>query len=236
MPTVFIWSPDSNHRYGHAALQTNKYHISFWPDGDVKNELGVVSTALVGVEGCLIFHPELDRFYEGNRLPTATHHIVNATDEAINGIHEEFLRFNRIVPEDVTLEAAEVLLDEYIQPERSVPITRYTFIAAVERQTFFDAIHRNGGARVPFYHRKQSCVSFCFNIINAADPNPQVHIPISQMMPSPSLTGLGRSVDLIQMFLSPPRQPSGIFKVPWFENYVVEHWVADSKPNKCPIT
>ena len=37
------------------------------------------------------------------------------------------------------------------------------------------------GARDPFHRHKQSCVSFCFNLINAADPNPQVHMPVSQI-------------------------------------------------------
>jgi hypothetical protein len=85
------------------------------------------------------------------------------------------------------------------------------------------------GARDPCYHHKQSCVSFCFNLINAADPNPQVHMPVSQMMPSlSSLTEemtsqIGKSGLVTQ---SPPREPNyGIFTVSWFENYVVEYLV-----------
>lgn len=242
-------------------MKTDKFYVSFWSDGDVKKELGVVSTALLGVKGCLVFHHELDRSYEGDRSPTATHHIVNVTDEAINGIYEEFLRFNDIDPEDVTLEMAEVLLDEGLDAERAVPITRYTFLAATEREskTLFDDMRQwnDSGVCVPFYQRKQSCVSFCFNLINAASLNPRVRNPRSQMRRS--LSGLGScvnpsspprsqiepmfslmsaglastsTVNPFELFQSPSSkpEPSGIYTVPWFEKYVVEHWVADATP------
>jgi hypothetical protein len=37
--------------------------------------------------------------------------VVNATNEAINRIHEEFLHYNGIDPEEVTLKAAEKLIE-----------------------------------------------------------------------------------------------------------------------------
>jgi hypothetical protein len=233
MPTVFIFEPNSSHKFGHAALRTDKYHISFWPDGDVKEDLGVVKTAVVGVDASLNFHLELDRYYEGKRRPTGEYEIVNVTDEAINGIHEEFLRYNKIDPADVTLEAAEEVIDNGGRPEMSVSRTPYTFIAAVEKTTMFDAVRPSNS---PFYHLKQSCVSFCFNLINKADPNPQLHFPVSEMV-SPSLFG-GLSVrpeNLIGMLVTSPPRNSGIFTVPWFEKYVVEHWMPDAKPNSCSI-
>ena len=108
MPTVYIWYPDKDHPYGHAALQTDKYHISFWPDGDVKNDLGVARAVGKGVPGSLhFFHHELDRYYEGDRLPTGIYQISYVTDKAINEIYEEFLEYNGIDPADVTLEAGE---------------------------------------------------------------------------------------------------------------------------------
>ena len=76
MPTVYIWCPDKDHPYGHAALQTNKYHISFWPDVDT-SELGKARAIGKGVPGCLVFHHELDHFHEGKRLPTGTYEILN---------------------------------------------------------------------------------------------------------------------------------------------------------------
>jgi hypothetical protein len=186
MPIVYIWSPKiGTNPYGHAALQTDKYHISFWPDGDVKEELGVVKTALVGVDASLVFHPELDRYYEGKRRPTGEYEIVNVTNEAINGIHEEFLHYNGINPADVTLEAAEELVDAFelkvgeARPEMSVSRTPYSYIAIVEEKTMFDTMRWPSSS--PFYHSKQSCVSFCFNLIKKAARNPQLHFTVSEI-------------------------------------------------------
>ena len=132
MPTVYIWYPDKDHPYGHAALQTDKYYISFWPDGDVKNDLGVArAVAGKGVPASLVFHPELDRFYEGIRLPTGRYEIVGATDEAINLVYEEFLHYNGIDPEDVTLQASEQLIEKSEKPEVSLPETKYNAVQVV---------------------------------------------------------------------------------------------------------
>ncbi|XP_046461447.1 uncharacterized protein LOC124207856 [Daphnia pulex] len=90
MPTVYIWYPDKNNRYGHAALQTDKYHISFWSEQDVK-DCGKGTAATVGIPGSLVIHQKRDMELEGNRLPTATYQIVTVTNEAINRIHEEFI-------------------------------------------------------------------------------------------------------------------------------------------------
>ncbi len=115
--------------YGHAALQTAKYHISFWSDGDVKDsELGA---SLIRVPASLVFHPELDRFYEGIRLPTGRYEIVGATDEAINLVYEEFLHYNGIDPEDVTLQASEQLIEKSEKPEVSLPETKYNAVQVV---------------------------------------------------------------------------------------------------------
>jgi hypothetical protein len=83
MPTVYIWYPDKDNKYGHASLQMDKYHISFWPDGDLEELLG--SKPIHNrVPGCLVFHQELDRSNEGNRLPTGIYKISKVSDEAIN--------------------------------------------------------------------------------------------------------------------------------------------------------
>ncbi len=31
MPTALIWTPEDANTFGHAALRTDKYHISLWP-------------------------------------------------------------------------------------------------------------------------------------------------------------------------------------------------------------
>ena len=128
MPTVYIWYPDKDHPYGHTALQTDKYYISFWPDADVSELRKARAIAGKGVPASLVFHQELDRHYEGNRLPTGRYKIVGATDEAINKIHEKFLHYNGINSANVTLEAAEKLFEKGVEPEVSVSKTKYAVV------------------------------------------------------------------------------------------------------------
>jgi hypothetical protein len=209
MPTVYIWYPDKNNPYGHASLQTDKYHISFWPDGDVKQDYNVAMAAIPGIPGALVFHHELDRSLEENQLPTAMYELYNSTDGAINRIHEEFLRYNGIDPEDVTLEAAEELVNEREKPRKSVRKTRYTFVADIRGQlTPFDVLPVppviTGDALSPFkppwYYCKQSCVSFCYHMIENADPKPQ---------------GIGgKLVDFVTL------QSFDNFTVPWLESHI----------------
>jgi hypothetical protein len=105
MPIVLIWLPEGfSNKYGHASLQTDKYYISFWPlEG--KRELSEAS-----VTGRLHFQELVDWDNEGSpekpRGPNSQHEIVNVTNDAINYEYEKFLRYNKIDPEEVTLEAA----------------------------------------------------------------------------------------------------------------------------------
>ena len=151
MPTVYIWYPDKDHPYGHTALQTDKYYISFWPDADVSELRKARAFAGKGVPASLVFHQELDRHYEGNRLPTGRYEIDNATDEAINKIHEEFLEYNGIDPEEVTLEAGEKLVSNrpIIKPQVSVPKTKYALVP--------DQVKKP-----PFYQHEHNCDVYLF--------------------------------------------------------------------------
>nr|CAH0113618.1 unnamed protein product [Daphnia galeata] len=205
MPTVYIWYPDDkDHPYGHTALLTDKYYISFWPDGDI-SEMGKLQAAFHGVPGSLHFHCELDRYCEGNRLPTGSYEIDNATDEAINKIHEEFLEYNGINPADVTLEEGEKHIDDIKNkgwPQKSVAKTLYSYNAHFEGQSSALDLIVPGNAlnnqpknlllpkRSTFYYHKQSCVSFCFNIIEDADPNPQeMHSKLFDLPTNSQTTG-----------------------------------------------
>ncbi|EFX79489.1 hypothetical protein DAPPUDRAFT_304419 [Daphnia pulex] len=214
MPTVYIWYPDKNNPYGHASLQTDKYHISFWPDGDVKQDYDLAMAAILGIPGALVFDQELDRSLEENQLPTAMYELYNSTDGAINRIHEEFLRYNGIDPEDVTLEAAEELVNEREKPKKSVRKTRYTFVADIRGQltpfdymfpvSIFTHLIMVGSPLPPWYHCKQSCVSFCYHMIENADPKPQ---------------GIeGKLVDFVTL------QSFDNFTVPWLESHIKKHW------------
>ena len=214
MPTVYIWSPDKDNKFyiwspdkdnkfGHAALQTDKYHISFWPDGDT-SELGKTRAVLKGVPGSLHFHHELDRYCEGNRLPAGRYEILYATDEAINKIHEEFLEYNGIDPEEVTLEAGEKLVSNrpIIKPQVSVPKTKYALVTNHDGPDRFKTYP-------PFYHLENNCVTFCFSVILTAYPKSA----LNQF--------------LLGMFDVVTLQIYDVFTVPWFESYIKKHWVKD---------
>jgi hypothetical protein len=54
--TVLLWEPASGNPFGHATIQTNTYHMSFWPDGNVKNDFGYFNTFKNGVKSSLVFH------------------------------------------------------------------------------------------------------------------------------------------------------------------------------------
>lgn len=212
MPTVYIWSPDENNRFGHAALQTDKYHISFWSEQDVK-DCGKGKAATVGIPGSLVIHQQLDMELEGNRLPTATYQIDTVTNEAINRIHEEFLLYNKIHPADVTMEAAEKLLDENKTPEVPVGKTPYSYLADIRGQiSMFDLVQPanliNTG-KPPWYHSKQSCLSLCYHMILNADPQSQGIIAI-----------LYHFWTLQQVLDN--------FTVPWFESHVKKFWIRNS--------
>ena len=202
MPTVYIWYPDKDHPYGHAALQTDKYHISFWPDGDVKNDLGVArAVAGNGVPGCLIFHPELDRFYEGIRLPTGIYELdqEKVTDEAINRIHEKFLHYNGIDTADVTLEAGEKLVDQSTPPEVSVSKTKYAIV-------LYNIIYPSDF----YYEYVNNCVSFCSQVILQAGKR----------------SFMNELVDIITDNVTFPILD--LFTVPWFESHIKKNWVKGS--------
>lgn len=120
----------------------------------------------MGVKGCLVFHHELDRSLEGDRLPTGTHQIVNATDQAINEIHEIFLKYNEIDPPEVIARSG------WITPRW------WTYTTREVRSKNQVLLH---------------CLQFKVKRWSA----------------------------LVTQLSS--REPNGIFTVPWFENYVVEH-------------
>jgi hypothetical protein len=52
MAAILIWLPKGSNQYGHVALQTDKYHMSFWPDGTIKRDLSAVDAAVGGVKAC----------------------------------------------------------------------------------------------------------------------------------------------------------------------------------------
>jgi hypothetical protein len=97
-----IWRPSGDNKYGHAAVQTDKYHMSFWPDGAIKSDLSAFQAMTSGVVAAINFHHNLDKYLEDRRDPVQ-YRIVNVSDSALNRIYEKFLAYNNINPSEVTL-------------------------------------------------------------------------------------------------------------------------------------
>jgi hypothetical protein len=203
MPTVLIWLPEDANTFGHAALRTDKYHISFWPFRGKHFRFSEAS-----ITGRLHFHEDLDCISEGSPenpvKPTNQHEIVNVTNEAINCVYEKFLLYNEINSDEVTLEAAE----RYIAKTECLKIlsgTHYSLIGDVIVDKRIEKVYSDllffikrcltpgwGNSNIcldcigkvtanqlthvtcPFYHKAQSCVSMCFNLIEMADTSPLV--------------------------------------------------------------
>src|SRR5690348_1942130 len=86
--SVLIWDPvEPNNRYGHAAIQTNVYHMSLWPDGDTKQDYGEWAT-INGVPASLNFHHRYDKSLEGNRIPKQ-YDLNHLSQSKINQAYEE---------------------------------------------------------------------------------------------------------------------------------------------------
>ncbi|XP_046638234.1 uncharacterized protein LOC124316369 [Daphnia pulicaria] len=187
MPTVYIWRPQGKtNPFGHVALKTDKFYISFWTStgfsDDKIEQLKEVFDFVDGVRGAIVFNQNVDRKNENDFDPIEyIDPIPFLRDEDINSIYEEFLRYNEINPEDVTLERGEQLFKKYQEyeelkkslpreeakkmkqpevPEKSLPKTNYSFSV--------EFVSRKDESEVPFYHQKQSCVSFVFNLIQMA--------------------------------------------------------------------
>ncbi len=159
--------------------QTDKYHMSFWPAGDIKEELGAVNAALSGVPASLVFHQNLDFKLEGNRVPEQ-YEIKVATNAQINEVYEQVLAYNRVDQDKVTLIRGQRHCDRGDRPELDLPKdkTLYTYIPQLVRdkeserkakedpsmmENLFSGVHK------PWYCFSQSCVSFVFNLVEMAD-------------------------------------------------------------------
>jgi hypothetical protein len=189
MPCISIWLPnlrdvfnkgilrEIDNKAGHVTLTTNKYHISFWParffkDGQNSYTDGV--DFVRGVEGCLVLNRKIDCQYEGDSDPIEYSIDATISNEDINSVYEEFLNYNGINPQDVTLAKGEELY-QMGNDELSKKLfhrTKYSFSA--ELVSGKESSH----SRRAFYHQQQSCVSFVFNLIQTAWLKHHPHRPI----------------------------------------------------------
>jgi hypothetical protein len=163
--TVFIW-PNEEGAYGHVGLQTDKYYVSFWPNVN-KHEIRDMASLQDGVLAALIFHKQLDDNAEKNPNPRS-HHIssryVSCSD--VNHQIEKFLRFNDVCPENYTLEEIEKQVEntgDHQCAKAELSNTKYLFTPKL-------VDYKKWGSS-DWYNEPQSCVSFCYNIVESANSN-----------------------------------------------------------------
>ena len=163
-PIALIWLPEGENKYGHATLHTDTYHMSLWPDGDVKEDLGVVEAFKDGVKGKIVIHHNLDRYFEDRRDPIQIS-LKEFSSQRLNRTYERFLAYNNIAPETATLEAGQIMIDDKTRPEIKLKKSLYSYTS-------------NKYWEDDFFEYKQSCATFCMSLlINSMERKPNASHP-----------------------------------------------------------
>ncbi|RMZ97385.1 hypothetical protein BpHYR1_028700 [Brachionus plicatilis] len=150
-PKSILWLPADENKFGHATIQTNSYHMSFWPDGDVKLDYGLLRTFTFGIPGSIVFHHDRDYSLENKREPIVIE-LTNFSNRRLNETYEQLLHYNDITPDRVTIERGDDLVMRKIPPEISLKRSLYSL-----RGKFFYS--------EDFYKSMQSCTTFCLGLL-----------------------------------------------------------------------
>jgi len=175
---VYVWMPAEGNPYGHVAMETDRYYMSFWPRGNIKADGEGLKAAGEGVDADIVYHRDLDFHLEGKREPEVIDLPVNKVkDSAINDVLERFLRDNNVDPADVTLEAAERKIDDFLRtgsfddhPQKQLSLTRYSYLSEFALREFpklreFKNFVDDDGKPVISLRNRQSCTTFVLNAI-----------------------------------------------------------------------
>lgn len=150
-PKSIIWLPANENKFGHATIQTNRYHMSLWPDGDVKADYGSLRTFTFGIPGSLVFHHDRDYALENKREPVIIE-LTNFSNRRLNETYECFLHYNDITPDRVTIDRGNDLVLRRELPEITLKRSLYSL-----RGKFFQS--------EDFYKSMQSCTTFCLGLL-----------------------------------------------------------------------
>jgi len=171
---VYVWMPAEGNPYGHVAMETDRYYMSFWPRGDIKADGEGLKAAGEGVDADIVYHRDLDFHLEGRRKPEVINLPVNKVkDSAINDVLERFLRDNNVDPADVTLEAAERKIVDFLRtssfddrPEKQLSLTRYAYLSEYPNNfnKFINFVDGDGEPVISL-RNPQSCTTFVLNAI-----------------------------------------------------------------------
>lgn len=152
--TVYIWEPDGENKYGHAAISTKTYHMSFWPEDGNKGKT---------VPGQLHYHVAYDKHMEGKRNPIA-YKFVDICPLKVDSAYEDLLHYNDVTPDKVTINAGESKMEktEDNEPVWILPMTKYNAVTSYiqgELTTYGD-----------FYKNSHCCTSMAMTLLYRANP------------------------------------------------------------------
>jgi hypothetical protein len=268
MSKIVIWMPRDKKEVGHVAISTNAYYVSFWPARCLEKDgkhIGSIADAAVFVldvhKGRLVFNQDFEKIdeddpnkdYEEESDPKYEHEIdaAKVSNEDLNAVIEEFLRYNGIDPEDVTLakgkekyrefkqlaaslpqEEAKLIKDDQ-KPVKSLSKTKYSIVTELVSCSKKDNL-------VPFYNSQQSCVSLAFNLVQMAwlKSHPDQPIPIVNYEEAKNVkevTMLYYSYWGASSLLTGKIPKEFAYKVSWFEKEVVQKYLITVKVNNQPI-
>ncbi len=200
---VLIWEPNEQNRYGHAALQTDRYHMSFWPQESVDNLDERINVTLgFGVQGSLHFHEAYDNYLEGEKDVMGNHlssrHPKRVTldvlAERLNQAYGQFLRYNEIGEEDVSREAGKNKVNRWLETEEDedLPIVNLKKTRYALRGNFIRSRHNDDYV----FEYAQSCATFCLNLLEASGKT----INIPRVRFAPTINAVCTSVTVPEFF------------------------------------
>jgi len=213
--SVLIW-PQDDSVYGHAAIRTKNYHISFWPTVDKKKKPSSGEN-----KGALHYHHEYDRYLEYNKKPKV-YELPNLSDDKVEAIYHKVLDYNKIFPyTKVSISEGETIVDRAFEigfeegwpdgyePEKVTSKTSYFLDPTISNQ--YDWAFP---ADI-FFHYPQSCTTFAYAILKLSGAKLRSYAV-------PTVTGEG---------LRPP------LSVAIFED-IVKSYVkdGDDNPSTCSIS
>jgi hypothetical protein len=147
--------------------------MSLWPDGDCKKDYGYLKTFFAGVDASIVFHHNYDYYLEGKRDPLRFE-IDYCSMKNINELYEEMLDYNDITYDNVTLERGDDIILQNKRPEMSLKRSLYSFEGPYLKgfspynkssiQSTADLFLIKEPVR-DFYKYKQSCTTFCMNLL-----------------------------------------------------------------------
>jgi hypothetical protein len=174
--------------------------MSLWPDVEGKENFGLSLSCLFGVKGSLVFHHHHDFELEGRTEPLQ-YKIEYCKMKKVDELYEEMLDYNEITPDKVTLDRGNELITQNNYPEISLKKSQYSysgmylkgscfmfqdnhFFGRLLNEIYYNDLHRPHEPIRDFYKHKQSCTTFCMNLLlntGAFDPEYNLHEEIGRM-------------------------------------------------------